>query len=191
MRSRFDWLKKAARFYKDAHDLSSTNSYALTNWLSISAIISLRGGKLGDDDVVPPSISRQEGLLLDAAGAEDASDLERPDFWKLSARGDMALTRLLFLANDHVDSLKGRRTAKDEKTFEALVSRHETDITDNYIKAWKRGGSFRSMNSILEQLDFLIDALSIGSAASVERRRLIAAIKSIESEIAKMTGSPG
>ena len=186
-----DWLKKAARFYKDAHDLSSTNSYALTNWLSISAIISLRGGKLGDDDVVPPSISRQEGLLLDAAGAEDASDLERPDFWKLSARGDMALTRLLFLANDHVDSLKGRRTAKDEKTFEALVSRHETDITDNYIKAWKRGGSFRSMNSILEQLDFLIDALSIGSAASVERRRLIAAIKSIESEIAKMTGSPG
>ncbi len=186
-----DWLKKAARYYKDAHDLAPTNAYALNNWLAISAIISLRGGKLKDNEVEPPSGSRQEGLLIDAAGAEGAADLERPDFWALSARGDIALARMLIQAKEHVDSLKGRRTAKDEQAFETLVTRHEKEIAAEYIKAWKRGGSFRSMNSILEQLDFLVDVLSIGSAAGVERRRLIAAIKSIESEIAKMTGSPG
>ncbi len=124
-----------------------------------------------------PAFQRQcEALFKQAEGNEQLSDLEKPDFWALATKGDIALTTLLIRSLDRPD---------DEKAFDAFAEKHEETISTAYINAWKRGGSVLKMNAVLEHLDFLIDALRNGNKAAFERRRLIQAVNSIENAIAK------
>ena len=188
-----DWLKKSARYYWAAHDLKPRDAYALTNWLTIAAVISLRGGKLQvEESKTPegkeklPTFAKRKNLLSDAELAEKKIDLERPNFWSLSAQGDIVLTRMLIEAEHHAAVSKKTGTKVERlKAFKALIARHERKIVNAYVKARRRGGSFLRMNSTREQLDFLIDALSIGNKYSMERREIIASIKRIDDAIEK------
>lgn len=173
-----EWLRSAASYYYQAHELKPKNAYPLTNWLSIAAVIWLRGGKIKEKSVIPPSLAKQLELLSDAQKSEKSADLERPSFWTSSADGDIALAKMLVRAKDYVEK-------KDDAEFQALVRESQKDIKEKYVKAWDRGGSFLRMNSIREQLDFLVHVLSIGNKASVERQSLIKTIKQIDDAIEK------
>lgn len=182
------WLKISAGYYWKAHGLKLDDAYALTNWLSIAAVITLRGGKLQDKAVQPPSLAKQEELLSDAASAEKLADQERPNFWSLVKQGDIALTRMLVNAEHHVTNSKKKKSDTEEgkkKEFKGFIDWSESKIIKSYTKAWRRGGSYLRMNSTREQLDFLTDALSIGNRYSMERRELMASIRRIDDAIEK------
>jgi hypothetical protein len=184
-RTQVDWLKLSARSYHQAHEHDPEKAYALTNWLTISAVIALRGGKIDERAVQPPTGARLETLLNDADRTEHLADLQRPDFWALSAKGDIALTRLLLDAVGRLRNPKGERAIEAyEKDFDGFVGNREKVIAGAYLKAWQRGGSVLKMNSILEQLDTIIDALAIGQPdTTFERQRLILAVQRIQGAI--------
>ncbi|MGI9493593.1 MAG: CHAT domain-containing protein, partial [Geminicoccaceae bacterium] len=179
-----EWLKRSATFYKRAHDESPKKSYALTNWLTMCALIRLRAGKL-DKGFQPHSYVEQERLLTDADLAEQTADLEQPGFWALAPKGDIALTRLLIEAVERLPKPNEEKAAeKYEEAFRSLVNGHTDIITRHYVKAWKRGGSVLKISSVLEQLNFITDALSIGPSKNrFERQCLASAIRHVEEEI--------
>ncbi|MGI9450637.1 MAG: CHAT domain-containing protein, partial [Geminicoccaceae bacterium] len=174
-----EWLKRSAAFYKKAHDADPDRAYALTNWLSICALIHLRDGTIDT-----PKLVEQERRLKVAAGAEEAADLEKPGFWEFAAKGDHSLAKLLIHAADKLQKAKDKNSDAYMESFKKLVDERKGCIAEHYLDAWKRGGSILKMNSGLEQLDFFIDALAIGeSRTKFERNQVTAAISYIKSKI--------
>ena len=190
-KKQIDWLKRSASYYKEAHDAAQDKAYALNNWLSVSALILLRDGEV-DHDMDPLSSKGQEHLLSEAEQQEGKADQMRPEFWSLAAKGDTALTRMLLEAADKLKAQSGTRSQKYKDKVDKFAKDHQTRIAGPYIKAWKRGASFLKMRSTLEQLDFVIDALSIGETKTkYKRQRLSSMIKDIQSDIEKAMAPSG
>ena len=132
----------------------------------------------------PPELTEQKRLLSDAADDTKQADLAKPDFWELAAKGDLDLTDLLIQAADDFKKAKRKRTEDYKKNFAGRVDEKKKTIVKAYLNAWQRGGSVLKMNSVLEQLDFIVDALAIGQSESkFERQYLTAAIQHVAREI--------
>lgn len=202
------WLRRSAEWYKRAHTARKEKAYGVTNWLTVEVLITLRElvpakkseASSKDEKSFLPTLAEQRKLLSEAAQASEKADLDKPGFWDFAAKGDVALTSLLIDAAEKQkteetkpkDKAKTKDTEAYQKRFAGWVDTESKKIAGHYLKAWERGGSILKMNSVLEQLGFIVDALSIGPTESkFERYCLRDAIRHIEEAISQKMSATG
>jgi tetratricopeptide (TPR) repeat protein len=132
-------------------DTGRVNPYPIL--MHVSAVVARNLRSPGRRSNIP------EKTMLRLAEAETTAserDLEEPNFWDALALGDVKLLRGLAYGD---------------------LKKTEIDaIASTYDSAWQRGGSILKLNSVFEQIDFLIDVLSDPTLTGASRTRVKTAL---------------
>ena len=163
-------LVEAAGYYASAFIVDDRNSrlnhYSALNWLTLNLL--LNTFYLDSDSALTTEEQIQEVYLAilkeeptygasdqmqlvyeDAVSELKAVEGSDPSFWNISGKGDLALYEYLRL-------LLGADDMTEENTLE---SKKEV-IEEAYLQAWRRSGTYKNRNAVLEQFDWLIFLLN-------------------------------
>jgi tetratricopeptide (TPR) repeat protein len=141
-------LEKMESAYRHAWDLAPHDPYPLANFLAAEITRLLRSN---DPEGIKKSLpALSEGASMAARLAESARLDSPDDFWASIGATDASLTSTL------VDYLRSGAKALEEERFDGLVS--------EYTRSWKRFGSARELNSVVEHYAFLTAVLKDASA---------------------------
>ena len=150
---RWEALIKSAEYYAKAYKRKSgerPHLYSGFNWLMIEALLDTfyPGKKLpkqGQEKRIE-SEDAFEQMLADIEKEASEAGSRDPNFWNLSAKGDLALYN--YLKELLTSSLDDEDNA-----------RCQAEISNAYAKAWKRGGTYKKRSSILQQFSWLISIM--------------------------------
>ena len=154
-------LRDMTKLYQRAAEVEKGNrAYPLLNMLLGQTLLALRAPSEQDAVASADFAERRSALRRGLAVA----DGERPDFWNFSMLADIELIGML---HDPVQQPE--------------------PVIDAYNKAWRRGGSPLKLASVLEHLDFVIEALARGASELAEtRKRALEKVGKIRQEVEKL-----
>lgn len=157
-RQRAHALEATAGHYRRAWELCVDDAYyPLSNWGVACALLA----RTGRGTHPPADWQAQMHALVAEQLAADADRLQRePDFWRGAAQGDLCLVRLLLDAD--------RPQA---------VATHRDRARRAYLRALKLDPSSRSVGSLTEHLDFLLQMTAAGSGWPAEVGTALAALR--------------
>ena len=135
-------LEKMETAYKHAWDLEKDNIYPLTNVLVAKVIRLLRAN---NPDEIKSALPGLADLVKEAAGLAKIGMNASDDFWINIGGTDVTLINYL------VDYIQSDPKELREELFDGLVK--------DYKRTWRRYGSARELNSVIEQYAFLAAVL--------------------------------